>query len=35
MVELMNTSCCDLCRWMMGLLALRSCSVEVLVDMYR
>jgi hypothetical protein len=23
------------CRWMMGLLALRSCKVETLVDMYR
>lgn len=23
------------CRWMMGLLVLRSCKVETLVDMYR
>lgn len=23
------------CRWMMGLLALRSCTVATLVDMYR
>jgi hypothetical protein len=23
------------CRWMMGLLSLRSCAVDTLIDMYR
>lgn len=30
-----QASIAAVCRWMMGLLALRSCTVATLVDMYR
>jgi hypothetical protein len=30
-----SDSIAAVCRWMMGLLSLRSCAVDILIDMYR